>query len=64
MDKEMSNKILLLDEILNQSFSEDIDLHTMIIHSRHINNDEMIEVIRRLVREGDKDGAKRLIMSL
>ena len=60
----LEGQIELLDEILNLVFKGDVQLNEIIQHSRHINNLEMVETLRELVRKKDLNDVKKMILSL
>jgi hypothetical protein len=60
----LAGQIDLLDDILNLVFHEDPDLNSIIEHSRKINNEELIETLRELIRRKDFSDVKRMILSL
>lgn len=60
----IEGQIELLDDILNLVFHEDPDLDQIIKHSMQINNSEMIETLRELIRKKDLKDVKKMIMSL
>lgn len=60
----LDGQIELLDDILNLVYHEDPDLNEIIMHSRKINNTELIETLRTLLRKKDLTDVKKMIMSL
>ena len=60
----LEGQIELLDDILNLVYHEDPDLELIINHSRKINNAELIETLRTLLRKKDLTDVKKMIMSL
>lgn len=60
----LEGQIELLDDILNLVFHEDPDLNDIIFHSQKINNSEMIETLRTLLRKKDLTDVKKMILSL
>lgn len=61
---KLEGQIELLDDILNLVFHDDSDLFEIIIRSRKINNCELIETLRELIRKKDLNDVKKMIMSL
>lgn len=57
-------QIELLDDLLNIVYQKDMDLTAVIEHSRKINNEELIETLRALIRKNDLSDAKKMILSL
>lgn len=60
----LAGQIDLLDDILNLVFHDDSDLNAIIEHSRKINNEELIETFRELIRKKDLKDVKTMILSL
>lgn len=60
----IEGQIELLDDILNLVYHDDPELTAIIEHSRKINNSEMIETLRELIRKKDLKDVKQMIMSL
>lgn len=60
----IAGQIDLLDDLLNLVYHEDPQLQAIIDHSRKINNEEMIETLRELLRKKDLSDVKRMILSL
>jgi len=60
---KLEGQIELLDDILNLVYHGDPDLEAIILHSRKINNAELIETLRTLLRKKDLSDVKKMIMS-
>lgn len=60
----LEGQIDLLDDLLSLAFDQDPELKVLIDRSRHINNPEMVETLRTLIRARDLDDVKRMILSL
>ncbi|MBN2795531.1 MAG: hypothetical protein JXR88_09010 [Clostridia bacterium] len=60
----LAGQIDLLDDVLNLVFYEDPQLDAIIEHSRKINNEELIETFRELIRNKDLKDVKQMILSL
>lgn len=63
-EAKLEGQIELLDDILNHVFKDDPELNEIIFHSRKINNAELIETFRFLLRSNDLNDVKKMIMSL
>ncbi len=60
----LEGQIELLDDILNLVFHDDADVEIIIEHSKLINNEELVETLRALLRKKDLSDVKKMILSL
>jgi|LGVF01.2.fsa_nt_gb hypothetical protein len=60
----LEGQIELLDEMLNLVFHDDADVEIIIEHSKLINNEELVETLRALIRKKDLSDVKKMILSL
>ena len=60
----LEGQIELLDDMLNLVFHDDTDVETIIEHSKLINNEELVETLRALLRKKDLSDVKKMILSL
>ncbi len=61
---KLEGQIELLDDILNLVFHSDPDIEMIIERSKLINNEEMVETLRALLRKKDLTDVKKMILSL
>jgi hypothetical protein len=60
----LEGQIELLDDMLNLVFHDDADVESIIEHSKLINNEELVETLRALLRKKDLSDVKKMILSL
>ncbi len=60
----LEGQIELLDDMLNLVFHDDADVEVIIEHSKLINNEELVETLRALLRKKDLSDVKKMILSL
>ena len=60
----LEGQIELLDDMLNLVFHDDADVDIIIEHSKLINNEELVETLRALIRRKDLSDVKKMILSL
>ncbi len=61
---KLEGQIELLEDILNLVFHSDPDIEMIIERSKLINNEEMVETLRALLRKKDLTDVKKMILSL